>query len=176
MSIFCKYIDASWEANMIMSGLEEDIDKRYNTWTPQDILALKRIIRNHRYQNKKKKMLYRGTTTVSPLLENRTNQEVLERFDRREPIQNLSLLSTSRDRNIAKEFATKTGFIHVFHILPGVHLIDLSTIQCKDTRIQQALEREKEILIAPRQLLVPLKKYGNNLHWTVKSFTFQDNS
>ncbi len=176
MSIFCKYIEASWEANMIMSGLEEGIDAKYNTWTPKDTLALKRAIRNHKYQNKKKKVLYRGTTTLSPLLENKTNEEVLERFHRKEPIQNLSLLSTSRDRNISKEFATKTGFVHVFHILPGVHLVDLSTIQCKDTRTQQALEREKEILIAPRQLLVPFKKYGNNLHWHVKSFTFQHNS
>lgn len=166
-NILCEYVESSWEANMMMSGLEDGIDKRYSSWTKADVERLKRAIRRVKYKAPNKMVLYRGTTTVSPLLEKISDEEARERFSEGIEIRNLSLLSTSTDRNIAKEFAWKKGNVHVFHISRGTFLVNLKDMDCGD-KFKEVLKREKEILIAPHQRFIPYKKYGNNYHWIVK--------
>ena len=168
-SILCDYIESSWEPNMIMSGLEKGIDKRYSSWTKKDVSRLKRALNRKKFKNPRKRLLYRGGYH-SPILEEITKEEAMERFQRKESIMNLSPLSTSTSKEIAKEFGYLDKYLHILHVDTSVEIIDLKDIDCKglDDNSQKAQIREKEILIAPKQRLIPYKKYGKHFHWIVK--------
>lgn len=164
----CKYIQSSWEANMIMSGLESYVDKRYSTWTKKQIASLRHYINKHSVRTPKPIVLYRGAQ-ATPILEAIADDIAIQRFVRKEPLTNLSPMSTSTSRVIAKEFIRRGGYIHVLHVEQGVQLIDLNDVSCDkaDLRIIKAKTREKEVIIAPYHQLTPLKKYGNVLHWRI---------
>jgi hypothetical protein len=168
LKIACKYIESSWEPNMIMSGLGAEIDEKYATWTPQQVKALRRYIEMHEKSFQEKRTLFRGTRSASPILE--PLQDVarqLERFADRTPLVNASPMSTSTSRAIAKEFAGTSGFIHVLHVAKGVTFVDFEDVSCSQAHVMKGKAREKEVLIVPGHTLVPLRRYKNALHWLV---------
>jgi hypothetical protein len=129
--IVCKYIETSWEANMIMSGLENKVDKRYSTWSKSHVSSLKRAIKKMQKTIDKPLILYRGAQ-VSPILEEVSDDEAISRFLNKDPIVNPSPISTSTSRAIAKEFIHRGGYIHVLHLDIGVQVLDFKNIQCSN--------------------------------------------
>lgn len=164
-TILCKYIESSWEANMIMSGLGENIDRRYATWTMSEVSKLKRAIGNMQSPIGKPIVLYRGAP-ASPILENVDDDRAKARFMRKDPISNPSPISTSTKRSIAKEFG-RSGYLHVFHLDIGVQVLDFNDIQCKSARVMKGKTREKEIIIAPGHTFIPTRRYKDTFHWRV---------
>lgn len=165
-SIFCKYIESSGEANMIMSGLGEKIDQRYSTWTKSQVAKLKREIKRMQKPIHEPIILYRGAQ-CSPVIEDVSDDQALERFIRKDHITNPSPISTSTSRNIAKEFIYRRGYLHVLHLDAGVQVVDFKETQCKTPRVMNGKIREKEIMIAPNHTFIPSRRYNDTFHWRV---------
>lgn len=150
---------------MIMSGLECKIDK-CSTWSKSHVSSLKRAIKKMQKTTEKPLILYRGAQ-VSPILEEISDDEAIQRFMKKVPIVNPSPISTSTSRNIAKEFIYRGGYIHVFHLDNGVKVLDLNKIQCINQQIMGAKQREREVIISPNQMFIPLRRYKDVFHWRV---------
>lgn len=165
-SIICKYIESSWEANMIMSGLESKIDKRYSDWTRSHVSSLKRAIKGMEKPVQKPMILYRGAQ-ASPILEEITDEHAIQRFQTKIPIINQSPISTSTSRTIAKEFIYRKGYLHVLHLDAGVKVLDFKRVSCADEGVMKTKIREKEIIISPNHEFIPIKRYKDIFHWRV---------
>ncbi len=116
----------------------------------------------------------------SPLFEKHVLEEanssrypdLITRFRHRIPISNLSFLSMTSDKEIAKEFTGsrnvkdfdqgKSGYVHVLSLHINCRVYDMS----KDYAGHK-VSREREIVLLPGHVFKPVRAAGHYLYWEV---------
>jgi hypothetical protein len=144
-----RYIQSS-EINAIMC--KNNIFKREHTmWTNENIKKFNNFMNKNYTEISKPIKLYRGSwyisPTFSPFLEN---------------IKNCQYISTSKSKAIASEFTGQRGYLHIFHLEPGVKIYDL-----QHDYGDNLIKREKEVLIYPKMKLTLISYKNNILNWKV---------
>ena len=157
-----RYMQGSWELNMILSGKDSRVDKKSTMWKPKAIRDFLEFMDKHKKLLKRKTTIYRGTTVLSPSMDSACFEMKTSHF-----------LSCSKSLDIAREFAGKDGFVHVFVCDPGVSVFDFKSIYGNDP-----VKREKEVLLYPNMQLTFVlqnndknknkKENKNILTWHVK--------
>lgn len=125
-----RFMQASFTVNRLMNGLFVDKLNRED-WTPKNVDAFITWMRKNCTITEKRLKLYRGTSMPSPRFEKNVLEEtktyqypdLITRFRHKIPISNLSFLSMTSDKEIAKEFTGsknvkdfdrgKSGYAHV---------------------------------------------------------------
>lgn len=144
-----RYIQGSFELNGILCGIY--VLKDETMWTPDTIRQFVKHMNSIGHKSIREGTLYRGSGHESP-----TMQDVSDK------IYNCQFMSTTKSRKIAREFAGKDGYIHVFHIMKGVTLYDLEATYGDD-----GIKREQEVIIYPGAVLTLIKRSKNTLYWNV---------
>lgn len=154
-----RYMNGSWELNMILSGHKSEVDLTTTLWKPKAIRDFLEYMDKNKQLLKKEIKLYRGTEFISPTMDPACYQ-----------IKSKQFLSTTKSLNIAKEFAGKNGYVHTLICSKGVPTYDYKDIYEDDN-----IKREKEVLIYPGVVLTLIKKLNNNLVWNV-TFTYDQST
>ena len=145
-----RYLHGSYELNMIMCG---NTVEKGTIWTKKAITDFERHMKKVKQTSSKDIILYRGTTVISPTMANACIEMTTCQY-----------MSTSKSLAIAKEFATKKGFIHKLICKKGLEIYDLEEIYGDDR-----VKREKEVLVYPGCNMKLIEKKGNILTWEVTS-------
>ena len=145
-----RFVRGSFELNMILCGSKPHKDTIWKKSAVDEFLEYMPTIKQ---QFKKKTKLYRGSTVISPTMD----EACLE-------MDNCQFMSTSKSLSIANEFAGKKGYVHIFTCEKGVDFYDLEELYGDD-----GVKREKEVLLYPGCHLKLDKKNDNKLYWSVSN-------
>jgi len=157
-----RYINSSWDVNMILCGKGDDVSKKDSIWmykgptdTKKKIAAFRRSMNRRKQVVKTPKKLYRGTAEDSP-------SPTMNDYS--PDLKACSFVSTTESRSIAKEFAwpRDKGYLHVLDVRPGVHYYDFVNNYGNDK-----VSREEEVLLYPGSQFEITRKRGKVLYWKV---------
>jgi len=145
-----RFMHGSFELNASLCGASVVKD---TIWTKLAIRQFLKHMNNIQQPTKKQITLYRGSHVLSPTM-------AAPCFD----MNNCQFMSATKALSIAKEFAGKDGFVHVFKCYKGVAVYDLEEIYKGEP-----VAREKEVIIYPGCHLHFTKKVGNKVYWDLTS-------
>jgi hypothetical protein len=148
------YINGSWELNMILNGMEDEVFEP--RWNEDKIQGFLKYTNKVKQTFKDETILYRGTRVISPTLTPKDGKVCFE-------MESKGFLSTSKSIDIAQEFTGKKGYLHILICQKGVKHLDFEPYYRNDK-----INREKEILLYPGCKLFLKEKMGNTLVWDVK--------
>lgn len=157
-----KYVQGSWDLNMILCGKRDGVDLQYSAWArnqEDDIQAFHEMMKRISTPVKETCItLYRGTANPSPTIEPLAYE-----------MRNCQYLSTTWSRKIAKEFNFKSkGMLHVLHVQKGVRIFDTTNKTIYDTDLlSMANPREKEVILLPGCHLKMISLIGQVITWKV---------
>lgn len=100
--------------------------------------------------------LYRGTTK-------QYKSPTLNSFDKE--VVSCHFVSCTKSREIAEEFAGKSGYVHTFLVQTGCLVYDLAQVYTSDDPI-----REQEVLVYPKHRFSLLHESGHNIVWSVTRY------
>jgi hypothetical protein len=129
-----KYTKASWDVNMLLCGIDPQLDPEYQRWSKSDIRKLVNFLKKNSKPLEKETILYRGSKHPSP-----TMQEM------RPEITSCQILSTSYSEEIGYEFSKRgrgTGYLHVLRCQPGLKVYEVPSVDL-------LTRREREVIIPP---------------------------
>lgn len=138
------------EINHFLCGLT-DMNPADTLWTPKAIREFQSYMDSVASVTEKHMILYRGSTVDSPTMHPLMPE-----------MMNCQYMSTSKSKAIAKEFATKQGYLHILHVHKGVRFYDLKEIYGNNVS-----KREKEVLVYPGSRLVLREAKEKALTWDV---------
>lgn len=119
--------------------------------------------------------VYRGTQFASPVMIARPDSgHHIELIDRGVPYYVVHPLSCSSKRSVARDFAgskRKPGFVHIIRLRQGTRVVEnLAEVVGDGMRagFDRAVAREREIIIAHDQWLIPMERKGRVITWEAR--------